>query len=138
MQRPRRTPPSLRLDERSDLATEPRLADPGRAEHGDDLRPPLADRLLPERADDVELPAASDERDDGRPALAVVRGGLSDHPGCEGLTLALDLQRRDGLEDEGVACRAVRLVAGEQAPCRRMRLEPRGRVDDVAHRDGLT
>ena len=130
--------PSRRLDLGPDLADEPRLADPRRADHGDELRPALVDRLAPDRADDVQLARAPDERPEPRRPLRGLDERADGEPGLDRLRLPLRVDRRQRLVLDGVAGRPLRLPAHDEPARRRGRLQPGGGVDDVADRKRLS
>ena len=62
-------PSAFLLDDVRELLGEPALADPGRADDGDEVRTPLLAHLLPQPAEDLELARAADERRLGERAL---------------------------------------------------------------------
>ena len=57
-----------RLDPREDLGRDPRLPDPGRPHHRDEMGPELGGRALPDGIDHAELPRPADERGASSPA----------------------------------------------------------------------
>ena len=89
-----------------ELPPEPRLADPGDAGHGDELRAPLVDRGVEELLDETKLAVPPDEgRLEARrlERAAAARGHAERAPECDllGLTLEVVLSGR-GVRDGGL------------------------------------
>jgi len=130
-------PPAAQTDGRGDLAPQARLADPRRPEHGHEMRPSFGHRLRPHRAHQLELVRAPDERIGGDRPLGGGRRGLDGDPGLHRLALASRVDRRHGLTADRVATREVRVCADDQPADRGRRLQARGGVDHVSHRERL-
>src|SRR3984893_19338039 len=80
--------PSEVVDNPAKLGRNPALPDAGRAEHRDEMRPALADDALPDSAENLELPLATD--DCVRRSGLVVNGlRAHSHPRVERLGLSL-------------------------------------------------
>ena len=117
-----------------ELAQQPRLADARLADHGDQVRPLLADHLLEQAQQPVGLDRAPDQRGGGGRGA---RGAAGDHrahglPGRHAFGLALELQ---GLELDVLDCRpgqAVRELADGHGAGLGRALEARGDVDRIA------
>ena len=126
--------PAAVLDERGDLAAEPRLADPGRPDDGDQVRRAARRARDPDRPHQLDLAArpTSASRPAARPGPGTALDG---EPRRDGLGLSLGVDRpspsRSGSRGGGPIC----LRADDQAARRRGGLQPRGGVDDVAGRE---
>ena len=121
-----------------ELASEPRLPKPGRAEHGEEAARALRLDPLERLEQEGELPLPADEgrvegaRDSGRRAIHLVKP-----PGRDPVALALDLERADGIRPHRALDEPVRRVA-DQRPAGFCRLlEPLRHVHDVAGDDRL-
>ena len=128
---------AVSLDERGDLAAEPRLADARRAEERHELRSLLGRRPVPERVDEVELAVPADERVRGDRPLGRRKRRLDGEPRLDRLRLPLRLHGLERLVPDDVARGAMRLGSDDQPPGGRRRLQPRRGVDDVAGRERL-
>ena len=124
--------------ERTNSSIEPRLADARLADDGHEPRPRLGDGFRERVAEELRA------RRPGRPSGASRRRGRSaalahrDEP-VRGhrLRLALELERLDRLDVDGVADQPVRQVAEEHLLLAGGLLEPRGDVDRVAGHEAL-
>ena len=126
-----------RLDVSRQLASEARLADPGRAEDRHEVRPRRIDRPAPDAGEDLELVVATDERSAGHRART---GGVErcQHlPRGDRLALALRLDRLELLELERVTDQLVGLLPDQHAAGGRCVLQACRGVGDVAGRERL-
>ena len=118
-----------------ELPDEPALAHPGLAEDRDQPdRPVLADRVE-ELPDDRERAVPADERALGQlaPSFAPAEGDdLAGLPGRDRLALAAKRPVAGVLEGDRAGRHPVGRVVDQDGPRPGRRLEPRGRVDDVA------
>ena len=118
-----------------ELPGEPRLPDPGHAQHGNEVDLPVVCGVVEQLLDHAELTVAARERwlegrgpargppepdDAGRPVQL--------HRGL----LALELEGACGLVGDGGVGRPHRRLPDENRARRRDGLDPRGRVDEVA------
>jgi hypothetical protein len=99
------------------------------------VRPPIGKDLVPDRAEDLELVGAADQRRERRPFLFRTRA--QDAPDREGGELALDVHLIERLVLERLRRGPVRALADHDAADRRLVLEPRRGVHHVAGRDPL-
>jgi hypothetical protein len=121
-----------------ELEHEPRLPHAGRAEEREQVRGPLADGAVECTLHEVELVLASNHRRVEMPRVALA--GLSDRrepEGRDGLGLALQVERGDGLGLDRVPDEAVRRLAEEGVPWFGGLLEPGGDVHGVARDEPL-
>src|SRR5204863_8123121 len=81
--------PATRRDALHELGREPRLADSGRAEDGDQVGTALELNTLPRRIEQAELAITPDERRGGEITLAQRRGRPERAPRGDRLRLAL-------------------------------------------------
>ena len=124
------------VDNPAKLGRNPALPDAGGAEHRDEMRPALADDALPDPAENLELPLATD--DCVRRRGLVVDGLCAhSHPRVERLGLSLGHDRIRALVLDRAPRGAVRLVADENAVDRRPLLQAGGRVHDIARHHRL-
>ena len=118
-----------------ELPREPRLADPGDAGHRDEVRLAPGGALVEEVLDPAQLAVAADER--GLQALRLERAaGARDDaqrpPELHRLLLALQRVRAGVFVDDRLLGRAAGRVADQHGARLGGRLDPRGRVDEVA------
>ncbi len=116
-----------------ELERQPRLADSGRAENGDEVRTTLGDDAFPDPCQDLELARATDHRNARQRPLAGRHSRTNRDPGRHrvGLPLCLD-GLETGLVLDHVASAEVRVLADENCADRCCGLKTRGGVDDVA------
>jgi hypothetical protein len=121
-----------RLHEPDELERQPRLADPGRPEHGDQPRPPGLDRLVEERDERQKLPVPPDHRrlKPGHSAGGLGQG-FDETPHEERLGLPLELERGGSLEPKRVAGGQVRPRPDQCGAGLGRLLQPGGDVDRI-------
>jgi hypothetical protein len=129
---------TVRGDERGDLSAKARLADAGSPEQGDEVRSRVHHRLPPRGSDDFELALPAHERTDRRRELDGIRAGPDDEPRLNRFCFPPGAHRRPRFVVDDLPCRSERRVTDEDTASRCMRLEPRGRVHDVAQRERIT
>ena len=128
------------LDARGDpvehLVDEAALADAVLADDRDDDGVLALDRLLDRHLGDGQLAGPADHRDLGAVAAAHTgrRGGGDGQPRLDRALAAAGDELAGRLVVDGVRGERVRRLADDHAPGRGHRLQPRGGVDDVAHR----
>jgi hypothetical protein len=124
---------------RHELDYEPRLADAGGPEDGEERARPLRDGALVRLAEQIEFAAATDER---RVELALVPRRSRPHdneaPGRDRLGLALQGERRDRFGFDGVPHEPARLLTEQNLAGTRRLLQSRGDVNSVAGGQALT
>ncbi len=126
------------VDDAEELADEPRLPDPGHADHRHDLRFDPCSRPRERADEDVPLVVPSDERRPGVGEVdAIARSAPNRTPDGEGVCLPLCDDGRRRLELNGALGRAVRVLTHEDPAGGRSRLESRTGVHDVAGDHGL-
>ena len=118
-----------------ELPREPRLADPGDAHRGDEMRGALLGGGVEELLDESQLAVSSDERrlESGgleRPATAGCDAQCAEELRC--LFLALQLVHAGVLVDDGELARAAGGVAHEHRARVGCGLDPRRGVDEIA------
>ena len=111
------------LREGGEFAGQPGLPDPGRPDHGHQVRAVLLGRRLPDRLEQRQLPIAADQRAGPHPALGRC-DRLHRQPDLERVPLALGLHQADRLVSDAVASGSVGLFSHDQAARRRERLQP--------------
>src|ERR1700704_5832132 len=124
------------VDNPAKLGRNPALSDAGGAEHRDEMWPALADDALPDPAENLELPLATD---DGvrRRGLVVDELRAHSHPRVERLGLSLCDDRIRSLVLDRAPRGAVRLVADKNAVDRRPLLQAGGGVHNTARHHRL-
>ena len=125
-------PAAAGRDALRELRREPRLADPGGAEHGDEVRVAFELHALPGRVEEADLPAAPDERRGRQVSFARGRGRRHGAPGFERYSFPLCRNRLERLVFDRCARGSVRLVADDDLADRRVLLQARRGVHDVA------
>ena len=121
------------VDRLQDLGHQARLADPGGAEHGEQLARAIGDRLM----ESVEQPPPLALAADHRRARALsppprVGRDRQQPEGLERRALALDRQRGDRLGVDRVTDQPERVAPEQDVAGTRRLLEPRGDIDRVA------
>ena len=121
-----------------ELQHEPGLADPGRPEEREQVRRPFGHRALERPLQQVELPFPPDHR--RVQATGVPRGRaaqLHEPERRDRFGLALEIERGDGVDVDGIPDEAVGRLAEQDLAGLRGLLEPRGDVHGVARDQAL-
>ena len=119
----------------AELPGEPRLADPGRTDDRDEPSPPFPGRRVEEVLDEAQLVVAADEWrfERLRPVASADLGDEAERsPRGDGCGLALERLFAGRLECDRARRGALGRLADKHGPGRCDRLEPGGRVDEVA------
>ena len=114
------------------LARQPRFADAGIADQGDEPRRATLRDLAQRLVDRLQLLLAADDRRVGPPHVAFAAAGRDQAIRRHPLLLALELQRLDGLDLHRIAHQAIGRVAEVDLVRRRGLLEPRRDVHGIA------
>jgi hypothetical protein len=120
------------------LAAESRLPNARWAEQGHQVRAPLLPCARPQRTDHLELAVPADQGMSRDRALGGGSTRLDREPCGHRLGLSLGPNRFQRLVADHVARRLMGEVPDDQPSGRGCRLEPRGRVDDIADRQSLS
>ena len=127
-----------RSDPLDELVVEARLSDTRVADDGDEPAGSLGDRFLERREETLELGLAAYHRRVASTAPAFAGLGDRDEPvRGDTLGLALELERLDRLDLDGVAHEAVGQVSEQYLLLSRRLLQPCGDVDSVARDQSL-
>ncbi len=125
-------------DALEEVRDEARLPDPGRAEQREQPARAVGDGVLVVAPQPLSLALSADER---RLEVPGERGGAADHleeaEGLDGLRLALQRERLDGLDLHRVAHEHASLSADQRLSRRSRLLEARSDVDGVARDERL-
>jgi hypothetical protein len=119
------------------FADEPRLADAGVGDDGDQMGPARSDDGFPRRPQGAEFRIAADNRGIDPSLVAIEAGGADDSVRLDRLRLALQRQRFDFLRLDGVPHQLVRDRADVDFVRRCRGFEPRGDVDRIPGRELL-
>ena len=129
---PNDEPPGHLFDDLRELLDQPGLADPGRADHREQLRGGLAPRAMQGTAQHLHLGAATHQRNViAAWLLGNDRPRLQREPRLQRLGLSLDLDLPRRLVQDRAGGRALGGRVHQHSVIGGRTLEPRGRVDGV-------